>query len=309
MIDMKHIFYNIIVVCILSVLYSCDADNVKQLDFDVKLRNPENEIYAGDNVTFDFIGDADYIVFFSGEEGSRYANRHEVEVDVESLNLSYTIVQKYADAQIKDLQVNDILVSTDFGGDYTRTGIENATWVKLSDTDGEFWQVPNGNMTIQSSGDLSEYKDMNFYLAFSYQVPAYQKRGNRPRVDIKPLVMDKVVDGSKISITNPKYDFGFQLILYDEYPGNFKVDDEMILFQPEPGIDEVTAWAISKQMSVGSLPVDRGTTIGSMTMPIKEYTYNYSLPGEYTVTFIARNANAWNTEEIVKEFVINVKEK
>ena len=74
-----------------GLLASCNADTVDGIDFDVNLRNEQQEIYVGDEVTFDFDGNPDYIVFYSGEDGCKYANKDRLKVDVESMNLSYTM--------------------------------------------------------------------------------------------------------------------------------------------------------------------------------------------------------------------------
>ena len=65
---------------------SCDADSVDSIDFGVNLRNEQQEIYVGDEVTFDFDGNPDYIVFYSGEDGHKYANKDRLKVDVESMS-------------------------------------------------------------------------------------------------------------------------------------------------------------------------------------------------------------------------------
>ena len=44
-------------------------------------------------------------------------------------------------------------------------------------------------------------------------------------------------------------------------------------------------------------------------MKSPSYSYRYTSPGEYTVTFVALNANMWNTRSRVKEIKIVVKEK
>lgn len=51
-----------------GLFVSCDPDKVDDIDFDVNLRNNAQEVYVGDEVVFDFSGNPDYIVFYSGEE-------------------------------------------------------------------------------------------------------------------------------------------------------------------------------------------------------------------------------------------------
>lgn len=42
-----------------ALLVSCNQDKVEDVEFDVALRNDMQEIYAGDEITFDFSGNPD----------------------------------------------------------------------------------------------------------------------------------------------------------------------------------------------------------------------------------------------------------
>ena len=93
---------------------SCDADSVDSIDFGVNLRNEQQEIYVGDEVTFDFDGNPDYIVFYSGEDGHKYANKDRLKVDVESMSLSYTMKQVYTKPSYQNRANMHIYVSEVF---------------------------------------------------------------------------------------------------------------------------------------------------------------------------------------------------
>lgn len=295
-----------------GLLASCDADSVDKIDFDVNLRNGQQEIFVGDEVTFDFGGNPDYIVFYSGEEGHKYANKDRLKVEVQSMGLSYTMKQQYTRPPYQNRANMHIYISEDFKGAYTAEGIEGATWTELSGEGG--WKVPTcPNTTVETitdNGDLSGYMDKKFYLAFQYETPASAEY--QPRFDIEPLVLTKMADGHEIAMTNPQKEFGFTYVFPKETPkGNFSSSATKLLFQPTADNTGAPAeiWAISQQLDPSAVSPDEGTPIKSLDMTASSYTYQYMEPGEYVVTFVARNANMWNAESAVREIKITVKER
>ena len=204
------------------------------------------------------------------------------EVDVESMSLSYMIKQQYTEVDYQNRAIMEIYLSKDFDGIYTADGIAKANWIKLSGMGEGQLKVPTclgvRDEIVSDEADFSLYKDEKFYLAFRYltpEVPGIEK--GQPRVDIQPLTLTKKVEGSIVTITNPAKD--------------------------------VDVWAISQQIDAASVAPDQGEPIKSLDMKSPSYSYRYTSPGEYTVTFVALNANMWNTRSRVKEIKIVVKEK
>lgn len=291
---------------------ACDADEAEAVAFDVALANDAAAIFAGDDVVFRFSGKPDYVTFYSGEEGSRYVNRHRTSVDVEALTLSYTFLQRYTENALLNHAATHIYISEDFDADYTPEGIARATWTQLSQTSGEEWLVPTATarqQTLSSSGDLSAYRDKRFTLAFRFETPRLEQAIGQPRVDIEPLTLTKIVDGHPIEVANPQADFGFRFVAEAPTAGNYSANATSLLFQPSGAQNGISVWAVSQQLDPSATSVDYGTPVRSMDMPAASVTHNYSEPGVYTATFVARNANRWNTEEAVREITIEVKER
>lgn len=304
------------IVLIGGLLVSCDSDKVDELKFDVTVRNNLQEVYVGDEVIFDFGGNPDYIVFYSGENGKKYANKDRLNVEVESMSLSYTIKQQYTNAAYQNRETMQICISTDFNGVYTAEAIEKATWTKISGTEDGRFMVPvcsgKSSETVLDEGDLSAYKDKKFYLAFRYQTPAVlDLEYNQPRVDVEPLALMKKVDGGTVVMNNPSKEFGFNYVFVKgNSQNNFSANDSRLLFQPQNTWKvEVDVWAISQQLDVTAVSPDQGEPIKSLDMKSPSYSYRYNTPGEYIVTFVALNANMWNSESMVREMKIIVKEK
>lgn len=310
----KPIYYAILS-CAALLIAGCNADDVRNVDFNVQLRNDPAEIHVGDEVVFDFSGNPDYIVFWSGVDGHRYENCDRLTVEVENLSMTYSIMHQYGRTATND--VLSILVSEDFNGAYTKEGIEAATWTKLSQTEDDSapWWVPSSTQkpAKESSGDLSDYVEKRFVLAFRYKTPERVSGGEQhPRVDITPLSLNKTSEGKTVKVTNPETDLGFRVVCVDgsESRGNTNVSATTILFQPSnsPNPEYLDYWCISQPVDASKVSPDTGEPIRSLTIPVDSHTVKYDTSGTYTVTFVARNANAWNSAEVVREIVIEVKD-
>lgn len=311
----KRYLYLLSVVLVGSMLTSCEPDKVDSLDFDVTIRRDVKEIYVGDEVIFDFTGNPDYIVFYSGEDGKKYVNRNRLKADVESMSLSYTIKQQYTDVAYQNREILTICVSTDFDGVYTAEAINKASWTKLSGEE-NLLKVPTcsgkNSETVTDEGDLSEYKDKKFYLAFHYQTPAIPGLDySQPRIDVEPMALTKNIDGEIVTMRDPLKDFGFNYVFVKgNSQQNFSANNSRLLFQPQKTwYVEVDVWAISQPMDISAVSPDQGEPIKSLDMKPSSYSYRYNIPGEYTITFVALNANKWNSESCVREMKIVVKEK
>lgn len=312
----KRFLYSLLLAGVLLV--SCNQDKVEDVEFDVALRNDMQEIYAGDEITFDFSGNPDYIVFYSGEDGKKYANRNRLKVEVESMKLSYTIKQQYTETPYQNRANMHIYISEDFNGAYTEEGINEATWTELSGTEDGKLKVPTctGNNvraeSVSDEADFSAYKDKKFFLAFRYETPeAPGLDKDQPRVDVQPLTLTKEVEGSVVTQTNPSKEFGFTYIyLKGKSQKNYGADDSKLLFQPkETQNSAIDVWAVSQQMDAASVAPDQGEPVKSLDMKSPSYSYTYAAPGEYTVTFVALNTNRWNSQSVVREMKIIVKER
>ncbi|MCM1177897.1 MAG: DUF5017 domain-containing protein [Clostridium sp.] len=295
-----------------SLVAACDADGVRDVDFDVSLKNSPDRIYAGDEVTFDFSGDADYVVFWSGEDGHSYGNRERTKVPVQTLEMTYSIMEQYSRPATS--QMLTIMVSENFGGSYTKEGIESADWTVLSQNDAEMdWWVPSGNVkpAVESGGDLSAYKDRNFTLAFRYatQDGPLAEDTQHPRIDISPMALKKVADGVEVTQKNPQDDFGFRMVVLEGEKGNTNVNATTLLFQPASAQKNIDIWCISQPMDPSKVSPDKGEPVRTLTMPVKSFAYVFEESGTYTVTFVARNANAWNMNEAVRTMTVEVMDR
>lgn len=114
-------------------------------------------------------------------------------------------------------------------------------------------------------------------------------------------------------MSNTATDWGFQIVYENsEQKGSYLVNDESLLFQPQKNLehndDDIIVWMVSQNLVPNSVSPDRGTAIKGTDVALSSYTYTYSQPGVYTATFIATNANMWNSKQTIKEITFTVSE-
>ena len=95
----KSILYILTVSLALPAFITACSQNdiLYDVDFNVTLA-PENTYYAGDPVTFNFDGEVDNILFFSGESGHeyRFKDRYSIPLDqIESATLHLDVWPRY----------------------------------------------------------------------------------------------------------------------------------------------------------------------------------------------------------------------
>lgn len=286
---------------IAATLSSCNSDAIEELSFDVS--TPSITINEGETANFEFIGNPNYLVFYSGEEGNNYENKNRTQKAIDNVYVSFTTSQQYG-SQKNKLKV---WMSEDFNGDYSEAGIKKANWTDITAE----YKLPDGSKSNIQSGrrDFSKYKDSKFYLAFEYLPDA---GSTQPKITISPIQLITKTGDVEITYANPQNDFGFNIVNVKGGTGSgvsIKVDKSQVLFQGGDGKIDNNIWVISKPIQASAVEPDYGVAIKNMSYKLNQYSYIYNKAGEYTAKFIATNANKWNSESIVKEVKVIVKAK
>lgn len=309
----------------LTVATSCSRNEVENVTFGVSIENGTASLRAGEPVTFQFEGNAEYIAFFSGESGNNYANIHRDSIGVSSLKMACTIKQQYTDTEYRQQEIIHAYISQDFSGEYTPEAITKANWQKISGIGPNQLDIPltekSATEQVSDEIDLDAFKTRPFHVAFMYNafkrtdVPASSGGGRyavQPRIDVNPLTITKMTEeNEEVVWDNPTTEWGFQVV-YEKstQSSTYQVNDGGLLFQPQQGKehtdDDVIVWMVSKQMRPWEVEPDRGLALNSLGTDLKRYSHTYTRPGEYTATFIATNANLWDSSQIVKEITFTI---
>lgn len=315
------------------LMQSC-SDRVDNVNFNVSV---PQEIYAGEPVTFTFDGNPDYIVFYSGTAGNQYANHNRTNIGIDRMDISYYITQRYTTRQDFKEPILHVMVSEDFTGEQTAAAIQAATWTELSVQTGSTtaekpFPVPNPDAVEQNptgyaratNVDFSAYKDKKFFFAFKYLAGlhptisggsgANATYANHPRIDITEMNMQKVAAGSgeTIVMDDLQNEWGFSTIFVNSTTqATYTVSSNTLMLQPQGDHRDqpVEVWMVSQRLDPTAVEPDRGTALKGTNIALSSYQYTYPEPGTYTATFIATNANMWDSSQVVREVTFEVKDR
>lgn len=310
-----------------SALFACSQDNiVNGVEFRVAL-DPSNTYVAGEPVRFNFSGDADFIVFYSGETDHEYRYRDRISFPVEevkSLTLDMQYMASWGTEGGMDIYVGNSFPGLDGhdGGkdrstilDMIEGGMQG--WTKLTYREG-----PSETWTNQQY-DLTPYLE-NFCIAFHWHPwtngftraqRSYNMIGKfthkidgigevqtalkaLPFVSVwmneqeeDPYMHDHRGDTTAIATVrfeDTRYDL--QFMGCNQYFINYELD----------------SWVISKPYTFNNVPSDTGVPIKNVVTELRNYSYVFEDPGTYTVTFLGANSNFQGEARQERSFTINI---
>ncbi len=299
----------------LAALYACGDsfyDVAPLSDFKV---STEKDVYkAGERVTFTLSGDADFIMFYSGEEGSAYDYRDKHRLYPDEMRLSFSTATYPVEGT--NPHSGRLLWSNDFPGVYDPEWIKLSTWHDI--TDRIVYPLPSPTYyTLYDTEDM-DISDIfaaapgePVYFCWAFQTNANSTR-NRFRVD-NWHIYGKNTGKDFYSFAQCSFTMiegcGFDV---DPSPTYFpKVTDKYIVWD---GISKSTAykegWAVSGPITFAEAidaGKDSGIALKSIGDPVlREHNYYFSKPGTYEVVFEAMNINAEKKNSAIAKKTITV---
>ena len=316
-----------------AVFSGCTQNDILyDVDYNVTF-DPSNTYLAGDPVKFNFTGEVDNILFYSGETGSEYRYRDRYTIPVEEVTkatLRLDVISRYG-SYAGGL---DVYYTDKFSGlDRNDPEADRATIASMSGdmaaagwTKAEVWTEDrpeqNSETPVSVEIPVTDLKE-NFCLAFHWHPTQGEDKKNAQRT--------YWVNGSLIVETQ---NFGTLETDLDEFlyttvmmnderenpyatanaEGNIRFDDSNydIKFQGVAAgkLDySLDGWCVSFPQAFNSIPNDKGVVIKNMQNYMSTYEYTYDEPGTYNAVFVGRNANYLGTNEKVKELSIIIMDK
>ena len=151
-------------------LCACEHDIVRVTDFNVTL-DTTNTYFVGEPVRFNFNGEVDNVIFYSGETGSQYQYKDRFTVpaeDVKAVNMDMSFQARYGKADALE-----VWVSKSFEGLNGEDGAADRAAIKAMYEGGmQGWtkldyQEGASTKWTEQQFDLSEYVE-NFTIAFHW---------------------------------------------------------------------------------------------------------------------------------------------
>lgn len=305
------------------VLCACEHDIVRKTDFNVTL-DAENTYFAGEPVRFNFKGEVDNVIFYSGETGSEYKYKDRYTVpfeDVTSANLAMKFQARYGNANAMEVWLSNSFEGLNGeDGEADRAAIKAMVdggmqgWTKFNYEEG-----PSTQWTEQQL-DLSDYVQ-NFAIAFHWcptdftqTQRTYWINGSlsldlegmgSPLMDISELRFKTVMMNEEIE--DP----------YFQNAGNGSIilntpKTASLVFQGV-GPDELEyaldGWAISTPMPLNRVANDKPIVIKNLQNYMDSYEYVWNEAGTYVVTFVGTNSDYMDATSEVHEMTITIIDK
>ena len=309
--------YVLLTLCSLAMAISCRKmhENTHEVSLEV---STEYQVYKiGEPVSFEINSNADFITFYSGEEGAKY-EYHDVSRLVDAgIGLSFTTSTASGLAGAPNPSILPISYSTDFSGIYTEEEMSKATWIDITDRfnlpeDTGVSDCQSGNVDIT---DLYE-SNTTLFFRFEYTVQAYdaQLKNSRTAWTVSSISFNILYDGTYSELYNLP-DAQWTLINESKFAEVSNtipdISASRIRFRSDSGPEEtITSWAVSGPIFIQrkyDYGPDRGICIKTYTDPREnEYIYRYDKCGEYIVTFVGVNENVYDRKSTAAHVQVKI---
>lgn len=307
----KRITYLAATLALATAAASCEHEEIYEpLEFSVQLA-PTNTYRTGDPVVFNFSGNADFITVWTGDTGHEYKHRNRTKVDIadiESCELEIEISQQYGTlnnlvlfAGNKFAGLNGSDAATDRPVVEAIAANDCADWTKLEFTPN------NANKFKTYTYDITRFADrFSWGMHLFYPDPKTTMRTYRinPKITVKFKGHDTQVynypDMEFVPFSLASQHADAPYIHNVSGNGNLK-------FQGRPGANntanivfqgfsagafpEIDQWAFMQPVALNTISPDTGLNIKGVTDDLPSYSYTYTEPGTYTVTFIVAGGN------------------
>ena len=270
--------YNVILASLMALGAASCSEEAPDSKISVALS--QNEYKAGEPVKFKISGDADNIVFYSGEVGHEYGLRDRRYAD-NDLMIDFV---SYTD-QSTGIHPNfQVLVSSDFNGIYDAENVRAATW---TDVTGEF-ALPSKTGANTPSGEVNlkrfvgEDNDALVYLAFRY----YDLDGaaQKNRWVVRSMNIRKVSPEGQVTSLADIKTAGWQNVAVS---GDMKwtLPGTQLLAAGNVSTNDKDAWVVSKGFNLRAAEPSTGIVLKNIATDLSEYSYVYEKPGTYEAVF------------------------
>lgn len=301
---------------------ACSHDIARPVSCQIVL-DPANTYLSGEPVRFILKGQADNILFYSGEKGAcyRFKDRYSVpieQVEAAALRLDYRPNYGYPGGL-------DVYVSKDFSGLKGNDGEADRSLVRqMVDAGMPGWlHLPyeEGASAVWSSEeyDMSAYLE-NFSLAVHWHPVNDGTSAQRTYWLNGTLTLDmEGTDPASMIFTdlNPiVLTMNEQLDPYHKNAGNgsVRLDNSaaQLVFQ---GVGKgvldyaLDAWVFTTPSALNQVANDKAVVVKNLQNQMDSFVYTYLEPGNYTASFVCVNADYQGTSSSVQEFSITVVDK
>ncbi|MCZ4223467.1 DUF5017 domain-containing protein [Pedobacter rhodius] len=311
---MKKRKYLSILLAILFLGTACRKDyNLEVPLFEVTAN--KTNVVVNEPVEFAFRGVPDNISFYSGEPGKEYVNTQRSSAP-NARNIIHFTTQLTALAAGNTGQIDNLrlFVSNDFSGSVDSAGIRNATWTDITSR-AKFPAANSTAATISDSVNVADFRNSRdtLFLAFRYRSTINSAASRARRWTMSKFIFQNKFPNGTV-FTHGTIDTDNKLAGFNSfsYKGTSVKDSLKWSFSTsatfEAGVDGLSDedWLISRGFKASAVTPDKAVGIKKFSAVIENYSYAFTKPGTYIVTFVANNATGAGVKEVVKQLTIKV---
>ncbi|NLO71290.1 MAG: DUF5017 domain-containing protein [Porphyromonadaceae bacterium] len=317
---------NIILFFIAASLFfvACnELEYVKTPEFSV---TADKQIFTmGDTVIFNISGNPDLISFYSGESGNDYAYAFKDRILEATAELSFQSQVRRQSGPNSYCQEDQfyLYVSNDFkfsgqSAADSVADVQAATWTDITDLFTLCELECASTTAYQHSGvvDVSDIFEEGkvTHFAFRYVNRPYSDYGNGNIWRFSSFTLDAITDAGSVPITSQNAANWMPVFIGEgwEQTGRFTNTGTIVTMRgPSTNDVEQELWAVSTGLTFGDTNLGADLSVAIKTtneVPLTQFKYVYTVPGTYTATFVAKNANIYDSKEVIEQIQITVTE-
>ncbi len=300
-----------------TAMLSCSKYTVKA-PADFTVTTAKTTYTTKDTVQFNFTGNPDYIIFYSGEVHSKYqyAAVNAMAADSNILNFSTTTTAPGASTQPATANNLTFLYSTNFSGIYDSANIRKATWTDISSR-AKFatttTTVPTGNIHME---DLKPASDSTpLYFAFRYVSDTAKTNYLSRQWVLNAFTLKSYFKDTTYALAINFTSGGFNAtnVLNNintwAYNNTSSITTSFTFKAPAVGSLPDEDWVVSRSFNFSLYPPDMGVQIKTFSdsrLASYKMTRPFRSPGTYTVTFVGKNQNSEKAEQVVQQVTLTI---
>ncbi|NGM62649.1 DUF5017 domain-containing protein [Sphingobacterium sp. SGG-5] len=299
---MKNIIL-LFVTAVIVITSSCDNDiEVMSPTFDAKTEKLSYNV--DDTVHFIFSGDAAYVTYYSGDKGQEYRHRFRTQVDGAKPILNFTSRGRFGPPE-RNLS---LLIATDFDGTMNTERIQAADWQDISDR--AFFTMTGPDHLPSGDVDLSDFIDFpQIHLAFKYVGIGHTSQAQKTWTIMDFVLNTYDEDNVAYPIVGDMSQAGWLQHSVEGDARKWRIQPNELWLGANANEDSNEDWVITKALNLASIAPDKGIALKTLTGTIEPLYHIYTEPGEYTVTFVAKNQSVYGEQEIIREIHLTIEEE
>ncbi|HWB90769.1 MAG TPA: DUF5017 domain-containing protein [Puia sp.] len=295
---MSKLFFSVLLALLIG---ACNSKDVASADFTV---TPATATYkAGDTAWFYFKGNPYNLTFYSGEPGHDYQYRMRTQaMGRDVLQFNSATVSSTLPAGLQ------VLVSTDFTGEYDSAGVANPN-VHWTDITSRAKLATGTTSTASGQVDISDFIAAAKPLFLAFRYTAAKTTTAQRTWTVTSLAINNIIgDSTYIFPVATIADGGWTVINMDSTAVKWTVSSAQLQVKGGAANSPATEnWVVSRGVDLGRALPDAGVPVKNISNnKVVSYFHIYTQPGTYTASFAGTNTTIYDSKSSLRQVQVNI---